>query len=101
MVVKNLDTHDIELSMLYNTRKSIVFKLLGVVIYFIIDKHICNKYLYLHKYHKLEMSHKGFENTLYDENSGFRFKKRIHSDSHLDVEEKVDIILPIQSFCDA
>ena len=64
--MKNDKTRVLALLMLYDNRKSLVFKVLGVVIYCILDKHVCSDYLCLQKENKLSILHKGFEDTFYD-----------------------------------
>ena len=46
-----------------------IFKILGSVVYFIIDKYICVDYLCLQKA-QLYLSHKGFKNITLNDTSG-------------------------------
>ena len=48
-VMKNDNTHVIELLLLYDNMNYLVFKVLGVVIYYTINKNVCIGYVCLYK----------------------------------------------------
>ena len=60
-VIKNDNTHVLAILMFYENRKFVVYKVLGVVIYCILEKYVCIDYLCLQKEKKLSLLHKGFE----------------------------------------
>ena len=70
-VMKNDNSCVLAFIVLYKNSKSIVYKVLGVDIYWILDNHFCINCLYLQKDNKPSMSYKGFEDTSYFELSGF------------------------------
>ena len=47
--LKEDNTHVIDLIIFYNNRKSPIFKVLGVVVYLLLEKYVCVDYLYLQK----------------------------------------------------
>ena len=57
----------IALIMFYENRKSVIFKVLGVVVYEFIEKYVCVDYLSLQREPKLSSSPRGFEDTSFDE----------------------------------
>ena len=65
--LKNGSTRAIALIVFYYNRNSLVFKVLGVVVYFFIDKYLCVDYLCLQIEAKFSLLHGGFENTSFDE----------------------------------
>ena len=58
-VSKKDNTRVISLVMFYENRKSIIFKVLGSVVYCITENYICADYLYLHQY-KVYLEYKGY-----------------------------------------
>ena len=56
--------------MYYDNRKSPIFKVLGVVVYFFLGKYVCIDYLCIEKEKKLYFSHRGFEETASENISG-------------------------------
>ena len=65
--MKNESTHVIPLLVLYDNRKSIIFKVLGVVVYFFLDKYFFIDHLCIQKGKKLYVSHGLSEETLFDD----------------------------------
>ena len=65
--LKQYNTRVISLIMFYGKRKLLTFKMLGVIVYCLIEKYICVDYLSLQREPKLSSSHKKFEDTLFDE----------------------------------
>ena len=59
----------ISLMLFYENRKAMVLKVLGSVIYCIMDNYICTDYLCLNKY-KISLAHKVFDNTTFNDISG-------------------------------
>ena len=68
--LKHNSTYAIALIMLYENRKSLIFMVLGAVVYFFIDKYMCVDYLCLQRYTKLSLLHIGFEDTSFNDISG-------------------------------
>ena len=56
--------------MFYENRRSLIFKVLGVVVYCFIGKYVCVDYLCLKIEEKLSLLHRGFEDNSFDELSG-------------------------------
>ena len=50
-------------TMFYEKRKSIILKVLGVVIYCFIDRNVCVDYLCIKRESQLSSSYRGFEDT--------------------------------------
>ena len=71
--IRNLQNKDntrvISLIMLYENIKITILKVLGSVVYCIIENYLCFGYLYLQQ-DKLSLSHRCFENTKFDDISG-------------------------------
>ena len=65
-MMKHENTHVLALLIFYDNMKPIIYKVLVVVVYWLLDKYVCIDYLFLHKYKK-SLSHRVFEDTLYDE----------------------------------
>ena len=65
--IKHESTCDIALIMFYENRKSLIFNVLGVVVYCFIEKYVCVDYLSLQREAKLMLLHRGFEDTSFDE----------------------------------
>ena len=63
------NTRVLELLMFHENRKTTIFKVLGSVIYCIMDNYICTDYLCLNKY-KISLAHKVFDNTTFNDISG-------------------------------
>ena len=65
--------HDIDRSialiMFYENRKSLIFKMLGVFVYWFIEKYVCVDYLCLQIEAKFSSLHRGFEGVSFDEPS--------------------------------
>ena len=70
--MKNDNTRVLAFLMLYYNNKSIVYKVLRVVIYCILDNYVCIDCFCLQKEKKLSLFHKKFGETSYDETSGIR-----------------------------
>ena len=64
-LLKKDNTSVIELLMFYKNKKSMIFKVLGSVIYCITEKCLFVDYIFLQKY-QLYLVHKGFEKKLDD-----------------------------------
>ena len=67
-VLKKDNTGVISLLMFYEDIKTMIFKVLGSVVYFIMYNYLCDDYMCLHKA-KLYFSHKGFGKTTFNDNS--------------------------------
>ena len=59
----------LSLLMLYEIINIMIFKVLGSVVYCIMDNYICVDYYFLQKF-KLSLDHKGFEITAFNDISG-------------------------------
>ena len=68
--MKNYNTPFIDIIMFYNNIKSPLFKVLGIVVYFLLEKYFCIDYLCLQQLKKLYLSHRLFEDTPFDDISG-------------------------------
>ena len=68
-LLKKDNTSVIELLMFYKNKKSMIFKVLGSVIYCITEKCLFVDYICLQKY-QLYLVHKGFENKTLNDISG-------------------------------
>ena len=68
--MKNDNTRVIALLVFYDSRKLLIFKLLGVVVNLFLDKYFSIEYYCIQKEKKLYLSHKGFEYTSFHELSG-------------------------------
>ena len=65
--IKQDNDRFIALVMFYENRKLLLFKVLGFVIYFFLDRYVCVNYFCLQKEQKLSLAHKLFEDTSFDE----------------------------------
>ena len=63
LLFKKDSNHAISQTMLYEKRKSIILKVLGVVIYCFIDRNVCVDYLCNKRESQLSSSYRGFEDT--------------------------------------
>ena len=69
-LMKDENTRILVLIVFYYNTNYLVYKVLGVVIYFILEHYVCINYLCLQKENKLSLTHKLFEENLYDNISG-------------------------------
>ena len=69
-ILKHNSSHAIDIIVFYKIRKSIIFKVLDVVVYWFIKKYVCVHYLCLQMEAKLLLLHRGFEDTSFYELSG-------------------------------
>ena len=56
--------------MFSENRKSLIFEVLGVVVYFFIDKYVCIDYLFIQREEKLPSLYARFEDTSFNNLSG-------------------------------
>ena len=63
--LKHDSTHAIVMIVFCKNRKSPIFKVLGVVVYCLIESFVCVDYLCLQRESKLLFLHQGFEDTLF------------------------------------
>ena len=63
LLFKKDSNHAISQTMLYEKRKSIILKVLGVVTYCFIDRNDCVDYLCIKRESQLSSSYRGFEDT--------------------------------------
>ena len=73
--LKKDNTCVIALIMFYENRKSLIFKVLGVVVYCFSEIYICVDYLSLQKEENMSLSHRVFEDTSFYELSGMVIPK--------------------------
>ena len=68
-VFKKNNTHVLAFLVVYKNMNTLMFKVLGSVIHFIMDNYLCVDYLCLHQ-GQIYLAHKVFENTTYNYISG-------------------------------
>ena len=68
--LKQDNTPVIALIMFYYKKKSLIFKVMDVVVYCFIENYVCVGYLCIQREEKISSSHKGFEYTSFDQLSG-------------------------------
>ena len=68
-IIKNENSRVPALLIFYENTRLLIYKLMGAVVYCILDHYVCIDYLCLQKEKKLSMSRTIFEDTSYDENS--------------------------------
>ena len=73
--LKQYNTRVIFLIVFYDKRKSLLFKVLGVVIHWLLDKYVCVEYFFLQRETKILSSHRLFEDTSFNYLSGMRIPK--------------------------
>ena len=59
--------HVIVIIIFYDNRKLLIFKLLGIVVYWFLEKCFCIEYFCLQKENRPSVSHRLFEDTSFDE----------------------------------
>ena len=69
-IIKQDNNRIVALIMLYENRRSLIIKVLGVVVYFLIETFVCVDHLSLQKKPKWSSSHIRFEDNSFDEISG-------------------------------
>ena len=65
--VKRDSTRDISMIMFYNNRQSLIFKVLGVSVYWFLGKCVCVNYFCLQREVKFSLLHRWFEDTSFNE----------------------------------
>ena len=106
-------THAVSMIMIYKNSKILVFKVLGVVVYSLIDKYLCVDYFCLQREENLSSLQRVFEETSFNKLSEIGISEillnifivlwlysRWKLNTDIDVQKKIGVILPIKRFCD-
>ena len=108
-ILKHESNHAISLIMSYENSNSLVFKVLGVFVYFFIYKYLCTEYFCLQRESRLYLLHRGFEDNSFCELSWidipevllnivacYGYIQEKHSTLILMCRSKFVVILPIK-----